>query len=126
MLYWGPMWYTTWENIFLSILAILIIIIFWGVIYSFIWAIFLFIFSKWDENKIKKAINSIRYAIIGVILTVFLLFVFPIIFKKLQIPWYKVYTAQNIFKRASLIIKKVFTGFKNSYNENIDDLDTSL
>ena len=123
--YYG--WYTSWENVFLTILALIIIIIFWGAIYAFIYAIFLLIFSKWDENKIKKAWNSIRYAIIWIFLAVFLLFVFPIIFQKLQIPGYKVYTAKNIFKRSSTIIKDLFKAFSKSWSSSVSpDLDTSL
>ncbi len=117
--------YTTWENIFLSIMAIIVIIIFWWVIYAFLYAIILFIFSKWDENKIKQAWNSIRYAIVWLILTIFLLFVFPIVFQKLHIPWYKVYTAKNIFKKASDILRKTFTAFKttNSPTPTYDNTD---
>lgn len=130
MLYWWPIWYTTWDNIFLSILAILVIIIFWWVLYSFIWSAFMFVFSRWDENKIKQAINSVRYSIIWLILIILLLFIFPIIFQKLQIPGYKVYTAKNIFKRATFIIKNLFIWLKkswiNSINDKDEDFDTSL
>lgn len=120
-------WYTSRENVFLTILALIVIIIFWGAIYAFIYAIFLFIFSKWDENKIKKAWNSIRYAILWIILMIFLLFVFPIIFKKLHIPGYKIYTAENIFKKATFIIKKFFKEVEKSWNSNFnEDYDTSL
>ena len=103
--------YNTWENVFLNIMAILVIIIFWWVFYSFIYAIFLFIFSKWNEEKIKKAWNSIRYWIIWIILTLIILFVAPFILKELHVPGYRIYTAKNIFDRATVIVKKVFKAF---------------
>jgi len=117
---------TSWENIFLSIMALIIIIIFGGVIYTILYAIFLFIFSKGDEKKIKQAWDSIRYAIIGVLFTIFLLFVFPIIFQKLHIPGYRVYTAKNIFKRASKILQQTFKAFKSNSTSSTTDLDTNL
>jgi ABC-type phosphate/phosphonate transport system permease subunit len=86
-----------------------------------LYAIILFIFSKGDEKKIKQAWDSIRYAIIGVILTIFLLFIFPIVFQKLHIPGYKVYTAKNVFKRASDILKQTFTAFKKTNSSSSID-----
>jgi hypothetical protein len=62
------------EDIILFILAIAILLIFIGCIYAFFHAIFLFIFSKGEETKVKAAWNSIRYMIIGLFLTIMLLF----------------------------------------------------
>jgi len=45
-------------------LALLVIIIFIGALYAFFYAIFQFIFSAGDPEKIKKARNSIRYMIL--------------------------------------------------------------
>jgi hypothetical protein len=96
---WTPETWTTIESVILYILAILIIIIFLWAIYSFFIAIFQFIFSKWDAEKVKKAWNNIRYMILWIILTILLLFIFPYIMKKLEISWYKNYNAKNIFKK---------------------------
>jgi hypothetical protein len=59
-----------------------------------------FIFSGGDQAKIKEAWNSIRYMILGVIMTIVFLFIFPVLFKKLNVPGYEQYNAQNIFKTA--------------------------
>ena len=64
------------QNLILTILAVVIIIVAVWSIYAFIRAIFLFIFSQWKEEKIKKAWNSIRYMIMGIFLSVFILFMF--------------------------------------------------
>jgi len=95
------------ESFVLSILAILVLIICGWCVYAFFHAIFLFIFSQWDEEKKKSAWNSIRYMIIWVILTIALLTVFPLAFRQLEITWYETYTASNIFQRAGEILNGV-------------------
>jgi len=70
------------EEILLSLLAIVIILIFVGSLYAFFYAIFLFIFSSGDAEKIKKAWNSIRYMILGIVLTIAILFLFPVVLSK--------------------------------------------
>ncbi|MCF7835188.1 hypothetical protein K9M48_04020 [Candidatus Gracilibacteria bacterium] len=93
------------ENIILTVLALVIIAICIGCIYAFVRAIFLFIFSQGKEDKIKAAWNSIRYMIIGIILTIILLFVFPLIFKWMNVKGYENYSAKNIFNKAGTLIK---------------------
>jgi hypothetical protein len=46
--------------------------------------------------------------ILGVIMTVVFLFVFPVLFKKLNIPKAEQYNAQNIFKTAGNLIYGIF------------------
>ncbi len=110
--------YTPFENLILNILAILIIIIFWWALYAFLSAIFLFIFSKGNKEKIEKAINSLRYMILGIFLSLLLLFWFPILAQKLQIPWYQIYTAKNIFNKASYLIRNIFSTISWTYKWN--------
>jgi formate hydrogenlyase subunit 3/multisubunit Na+/H+ antiporter MnhD subunit len=100
---------TTWwiQSIVLTILAWLIIIIFWWAIYAFFLAIWLFIFSWGNEEKIKKARTSLRFMILWIIMTLAFLFIFPALFKMMKIPWYQAYTAENIFKQASYIISSL-------------------
>ncbi len=100
----GP---NTIEDLILIILALVVIIIFWGAIYAFVVAIFQLIFSKWDWEKIKKAWNNIRYMLLWVILSIILLFIAPLLFQILQIPGYEVYTAENIFDKAIEIFEIV-------------------
>ncbi|MBS8121584.1 hypothetical protein [Candidatus Vampirococcus lugosii] len=95
------------ENFILVIMAIVVIILFAGAVYAFLVSIFQFIFSKGDAEKIKKAWNNIRYMILGIILSFLLLFVFPIVFERLKIPGYEVYTAQNIFNKSGELIRNI-------------------
>jgi divalent metal cation (Fe/Co/Zn/Cd) transporter len=76
--------YTSIEDVIITVLAILVILILIGTIYSIIRAIIQFVFSNGDGEKIKKAWNGIRYTIIGMIITIFLLFFFPILFAKIS------------------------------------------
>jgi hypothetical protein len=96
------------ENIILTVLALVVIAICIWCIYAFVRAIFLFIFSQWKEDKIKAAWNSIRYMIIGIIFTIVLMFIFPLIFKWMNVKWYENYSARGIFNRSWELIKYVF------------------
>ena len=99
---------TSLENIILTILAIVIIIIVVGCIYTFIRAIFLFVFSNSKEENKKKWRNSIRFMIIGILFTIVLLFLCPVLFKAMNVPGYQNYTPQNIFGKAWELINKAF------------------
>lgn len=63
------------EDIILFVMAVAVLVVFAGCIYAFFYAIYLFIFSKGEDSKRKKARDSIRYMIIGLFLTVMLLFI---------------------------------------------------
>jgi uncharacterized BrkB/YihY/UPF0761 family membrane protein len=110
----------------LTIISLLVLIIFGGSIYAFFYAIFLFIFSAGDPEKIKKAWNSIRFMILGIILTLSFLFIFPIIFKRMKLPGYEMYTASNVFSHASYLLRSLI-GFGSEAiqeyqtDDNIDD-----
>lgn len=109
-----PSSYTSIQDFMLTILALVVIVIFVGAIYACVLAIFQFIFSKWDQEKVKKAWNNIRYTILWIVFSIFLLFLFPILFTKFQIPWYKVYTAKNIFSKAGQLIKIILNTNSNT------------
>jgi hypothetical protein len=85
------------EDIILFILAIAVLLVFAGCIYAFFRAIFLFIFSKGEDAQVKSAWNSIRYMIIGLFLTIMLIFMGPQLLKLFKLPNSEVYTAKNVF-----------------------------
>lgn len=107
---------TDFIGVMISIIAILVIIIFLWAIYTFFVAIFQFIFSKWEQEKVKKARDNIRYMILWILLSIALLFLFPYVAKKLELPWYERFTASNIFDRAS----SIFNFLKDDTAKNID------
>lgn len=47
--------------------------------------------------------------ILGIIMTLMFLFLFPLLFKSMKVPGYQAYTAQNIFKQATAVIKMVLS-----------------
>lgn len=112
---------TSFENIILTILAIVVLLIIIGCIYTFIRAIFLFVFSWAKEENKKKWRNSIRFMIIGIILTIFLLLLFPTIFRLMNVPGYDKYTPQNVLNKAGEIVNWAFdlgNFIKKSQEEN--------
>jgi len=46
--------------------------------------------------------------IIGVILTVLLLFLIPVVLRWMKVPQYDIYTPTNIFSRAGELVNKLF------------------
>lgn len=115
------MWpgYVDIANLFLTAIAITVIIIFGGSLYSFLYGIFLLIFSRWAEENLKKAFNSFRFALLGILLTLFLLFVFPFILQKIGVSQANQFTADKVFQKASAIIRFIFL------RENRPSSDTS-
>lgn len=95
------------SDIILYILAIILIIIWLGCVYAFFRAIFLFIFSKGDEKQIKSAWSSIRYMIIGLFLTIMLLFVGPTILRYTGLQGAENYKVANIFTTVGKIFRQI-------------------
>ena len=102
------------SNVILSILAIMVLLVFGWVIYAIVYAIFMFVFSWWNEEKIKKAWNSIRYAVLGFILTLIILFWIPGFLRAIKVPGYQYYTSANIFKTAKAWLNTVIEVFNHS------------
>ena len=75
------------------------------------------IFSKGAEENLKKAFNSFRFALLGILLTLFLLFVFPFILQKLEISQAKQFTADKVFQKASYIIRYIFLKGETNTNQ---------
>lgn len=91
-------------DVILFIFALLVLIICCWCIWAFFYAIFLFIFSKWDDNKVKSAWNSIRYMIIWIFLTVMLLFAGPTLLRLFNMPNSGIYSARNIFNKIGTVV----------------------
>lgn len=102
------------SNIILNLLSILILLIFIGVIYAIVYAIFMFIFSWGSDEKIKKAWNSIRYSILGFIISLIILIAIPWFLRAIKVPWYSQYTSSNIFKTSKFWVDKIIKIFNNT------------
>ena len=99
---------TSFENIILIVLAIVVLLVIIGCLYTFVRAIFFFIFWGSKEENKKKGWNSIRFMIIGIVLTLVLLFVFPSVLKVLSVPGHENYTPKKIFQKAGEIVNGAF------------------
>ncbi|PID87313.1 hypothetical protein CSB07_02100 [Candidatus Gracilibacteria bacterium] len=108
-------------SLFVLVAGILsIIFILWGGV--------LLILSGGKEDKIKPAINTIRYAILGIIITVITIFIFPILGRLLGLDVDKYAQPKRIFEKIEEIGVKIFgggSGISNNTNlEAIDENDT--
>ncbi len=110
---WDPLAVTYNTNmipwIVLTILAGIVILIFGGCIYAFLRSILGFIFSHGDSTKQQKARDGIQYMVIGLILCLVFLFIFPILFKKARVEGYEYYTPKNVFIRAGELTSELFS-----------------
>lgn len=102
------------SNIILKLLALLTLLVFIWVIYAVLYSIFTFIFSWGNEEKIKKAWSSIRYAILGFILTLIILIAVPWFLRAIKVPWYKQYTSTNVFINAKSLVNIIVKIFQNN------------
>ena len=83
----------------------IVFVLYWGL---------LLILSGWKEDKIKPAINTIRYAIFWLIITVASIFLFPILGKLLWIDVEKYAKPTRILEKIEQIWNNVF-GNTNDY-----------
>ncbi|EKD25606.1 MAG: hypothetical protein ACD_80C00012G0022 [uncultured bacterium (gcode 4)] len=96
------------QNVILTVLALVVLLVIVWCIYTFIRAIILFVFSHSKEENKKKGRNSIRFMIIWVVLTIFLLAIVPVVLKLMKVPEYSSYTAPRIFSRAGELVNWLF------------------
>jgi len=87
------------------ILSILFVL-YWGL---------LLILSGWKEDKIKPAINTIRYALLGLIITVASIFLFPILWKLLWINVEQYAKPTRILQKIEQIWNNIFGATDSTY-----------
>ncbi len=92
----------------LTIISLFVLVAWILSILFILWGGLLLILSWWKDDKIKPAINTIRYAIIGVIITVVAIFVFPILWGLLWIDVEKYAKPSRIFAKIEEIWNNVF------------------
>lgn len=97
-------------DVVLLVFAIIVLIVLLWCVWAFFYAIFLFIFSKWDDAKVKSAWNSIRYMIIWLFLTVMLLFTGPTILRVFKVWNSDDFSARFIFQKIGNIVTCFWTG----------------
>lgn len=108
-------------DVILFVFAIIVLVVLVWCVWAFFYAVFLFVFSKWDDSKVKTAWNSIRYMIIWLFLTVMILFMWPMILKLFRVQDPDKYSAKYIFVKVWNIVNcistwvvKVITDYPNN------------
>lgn len=93
-----------------------------------LWGGLLLILSGGKDDKIKPAINTIRFAVIGVVVTVLTIFLFPVFGRLLGLDVEKYAKPQRIFEKIEEIGDKIFGASSSSPNtyqtespESLDD-----
>ncbi len=99
---------SSFQSVIITVLACVILGVVIWCIYTFVRAIFFFIFSGAKEDNKKKWRSSIRFMIIGIILTIILLFLVPSVLKWMNVPNAEVYTPKVIFNKAGDVLKVLF------------------
>jgi len=112
------------EFILLAISLIVLISSILSVAFILWWGLLL-ILSGWKDNKIQPAINTIRYAIIGIVLTVLTIFLFPILGRLLGLDVEKYAQPSRIFEKIEQIGDQIFWN-PNTYNIGSDSIDGSV
>ena len=68
------------------------------------------ILSGGKDEKVKPAINSIRYAVIGIIVIVIAIFVAPKVSEMLGLGTHQYLSPQNIFNTIKTLMNQIFGG----------------
>jgi hypothetical protein len=92
------------------LLAISLFVLFAGVfsIVFILWGGLLLILSGGKDDKIKPAINTIRYAVIGIVVTVMTIFIFPLLGNMLGLNVEQYAKPERIFEKIEQIGNKIF------------------
>ena len=117
-----------WEFILIAISLFVLVAWIFSTMFILWWGLLL-ILSWWKDDKIKPAINTIRYAVIGIVVTVLTIFLFPVFWKLLWLNVEKYAKPKRIFEKIEEIWDKIFWG-SSSYsiddNSNIDTIDVDF
>ncbi len=121
---------TFWDFILLSISIFVLASWIFSIIFILWWGLLL-VLSGGKDDKIKPAINTIRYAVIWIIITVLTIFLFPILGNLLWLDVEKYAEPSRIFEKIEEIWNKIFwnstTYIWNGTNINdIDDFPTDF
>ena len=103
-------------DIVLLVISIFVLVAWVASILFILWWGLLMILSWWKEDKITPALNTIRYAIFWVIVTVATIFLFPIRGRILGIDVDKYAKPSRIFEKIDEIWNKIFWSNSSSYN----------
>jgi len=114
---------TFWDFILLAISIFVLFSWIFSIVFILWWWLLL-ILSGGKDEKIKPAINTIRYAVIGIVVTVLTIFVFPILWRLLWLDVEQYAQPKRIFEKIEEIWDKIFWNSTSSTNTNYENLDS--
>jgi uncharacterized membrane protein len=95
-------------------LCAIIFIIWWGL---------MLILSGGKDEKVKPAINSIRYAVIGIIVIVVAIFVAPKVSEMLGLGQHDYLSPKSVFTTIQMLMSRIFgTSSGSNYDSTTSDL----
>lgn len=113
-----------WDFLLFAISIIVLFAWIFSILYILWWGVLL-ILSWWKDDKIKPAINSIRYALIWLAVMVLSIFIFPKIAWLLWLDVSKYSSPEKIFKEIKTLWDKIFSTKSSSINSSdIKNTDT--
>ncbi len=80
-----------------------------------VWGGLMLILSGGKDEKVKPAINSIRYAVVGIIVIVIAIFVAPKISEMLGLGTHQYLSPQNIFHTIKTLMNQIFGSGNDTY-----------
>lgn len=81
------------------------------------------ILSGGKDEKVKPAINSIRYAVIGIIVIVIAIFVAPKVSEMLGLGQHDYLSPKSIFDTIKMLMSRIFgTGTSSGYDPSVTDM----
>lgn len=107
-----------WDFLLFTIAIIVLFAWIFSILYI-LWGGVLLILSWWKDDKIKPAINSIRYALIWLWVIVLSIFIFPKIAWLLGLDVTKYSSPDKIFKEIKVLWDKIFWT-KSSWNIDVE------
>ena len=90
-----------------------------------IWGWFLIIISAGAEEKVKKAINHIRHALIGIVALILIVFVTPLLMTALGIEYGEYVRPRMIFDTISEVSQRIFWA-NTSIDSDFPDNNSSI
>lgn len=111
-----------WDLVLLIISLFVLIAWVFSIVFILWWGLLL-ILSWWKDDKIKPAINTIRYAVIWIIVTILTIFLFPILGRLLWLDVERYAEPKRIFEKIEEIWDNIFwTTAEYPTDETIDQL----
>ena len=113
-----------WEFVLIAISIFVLAAGIFSIVFILWWGLLL-ILSWGKDDKIKPAINTIRYAVIGIVVTVLTIFLFPILWGLLGLDVEQYAQPKRIFEKIEEIWSQIFWN-NSTYiwtNTNIDSID---